>query len=128
MFKVHNPSSVHAPSSTYVHGIEIPPNARLLYIAGQTGVGPDGKLRDGITAQSEQVWQNIQAILADAGMGMENLVKITTFLTDATNANAFRAVRAKALGTARPTATFLIVQGLADPGYLVEVEAVAAKI
>ncbi len=128
MFKVHNPDAVAKPSSTYVHGIEIPPNARVLFIAGQTGISPDGKTREGIKAQSEQVWTNISNILASAGMGMENLVKITSFVTDAKNAEAFREVRGRFLAGARPTATFLIVQGLASPDLLVEVEAIAAKV
>src|SRR5277367_6150266 len=81
LMKVYNPPAVHA-AATYSHGIEVPPNARWLHISGQIGIGPDGKMKDGIEAQTQQVWENIKAVLAAAGMGIGDLVKITTYLTD----------------------------------------------
>jgi len=124
--KVHNPSSIFAAPS-YSHGIEVPPNARWLYIAGQVGAGADGKTRAGVEAQTDQAWRNLKAVLAAAGMGMENVVKITTYLTDENSIAAYRKGRAEHLGDCRPASTLVIVKRLADPAWLVEVEAVAAK-
>ena len=124
--KKHNPAGV-APASTYTHGIEMPANARWLHISGQGGTAADGTPAQGIEAQVDRAWQNLKAVLAAAGMGVEDLVKVTSFLTNAEHVEAYRKTRLKHMGEARPTSTLLIVKGLADPRWLVEVEAIAAK-
>ena len=63
----HTPSSVAAPFGPYSHAVEVPEGSRLLYISGEVGVLPDGTVPQGIEAQAEACWQNIIAILADAG-------------------------------------------------------------
>jgi len=127
MLKVHNPRSIGAPIGTYSHGIEVPPGARWLYVAGQIGVRPDGSVPATIEEQTEAVWQNILAVLADAGMGIGDVVKITSFLTRHENFPRFAQVRAKFLGSHRPASTLLVISSLARPEFLVEVEAIAAK-
>ncbi len=127
MLKIHNPKSVAAPIGTYSHGIETPPNARWLHVAGQIGVRPDGSVPATIEEQTEVVWQNILAVLADAGMGIGDVVKITSFLTRHENFPRFAQVRAKFLGSHRPASTLLVISSLARPEFLVEVEAIAAK-
>jgi 2-iminobutanoate/2-iminopropanoate deaminase len=125
--KTHNPPGVAAPSGPYSHGVETPPNARWLHIAGQVGVAPDGTVPADVEAQADQCWRNIKTILAAAGMGVENLVKCTHFLTRAQDVAAYGKVRARHLGDARPASTLLVISALARPELLVEVEAVAAK-
>ena len=127
MLKIHNPKSVAAPIGTYSHGIETPPNARWLHVAGQIGVRPDGSVPATIEEQTEVVWQNILAVLADAGMGIGDVVKITSFLTRFESFPKFAQVRAKYLGSHRPASTLLVISSLARPEFLVEVEAIAAK-
>ena len=127
MLKIHNPKSVAAPIGTYSHGIEAPANARWLHVAGQIGVRPDGSVPAIIEEQTEVVWQNILAVLADAGMGIGDVVKITSFLTRFENFPKFAQVRAKYLGSHRPASTLLVISSLARPEFLVEVEAIAAK-
>ena len=124
--KVHNPPSVFA-APTYSHGIEVPPNARWLYISGQVGAGKDGKPREGIEAQTDQVFENLKAVLASAGMGMENVVKLTSYLIDENHIEGFRKGRARHLADFRPASTLVVARRLAAPGWLVEVEAIAAK-
>lgn len=125
--KMHNPASVAAPTGPFSHGVEVPPNARWLHISGQVGIAPDGKVAADLEAQANQCWRNIKAILAAAGMGVENLVKCTHFLTRAEDVAAYGKIRASHLGEARPASTLLVISALARPGLLVEVEAVAAK-
>ena len=125
--RIHNPSSIAAPIGSYSHGIEAPPNARWLYISGQVGIAPDGKVGETFARQAELVWQNILAILAAAGMGPADLVKVNTYLTRAQDMGDSRAARAKALGDARPASTLVVISALAAPVYLIEVEAHAAK-
>jgi 2-iminobutanoate/2-iminopropanoate deaminase len=127
MNRKSNPDTVAAPIGAYVHAVEIPPNSRTLYISGQVGIGPDGQLKEGVEAQSEQVFANILAILKANDMGLEDMVKFTSYLVNPSDLQAYRAARARAFGDFRTASTLAIVQALAGPQYLVEVEAIAAK-
>ena len=124
---IHNPASIAKPASTYSHGVEVSPGARLLYIAGQVGVTKDGRTADGFEAQAETCWNNIKAILASAGMGIEDVVKVTTFITQREDIPTVRIVRDRHVAVPPPASTLLVVQGLANSAWLIEIEAVAAK-
>ena len=125
--KFHNPKSVSL-AGKYSLGAEVPAGARTLYISGQVGVDSKGKLQPTFEKQAAQVWKNIAQVLKAGGMTYKDIVKMTTFLTDSRFIPAFRAARDKVLPEAPyPSSTLLIVQGLADPAMLVEVEVVAAK-
>jgi enamine deaminase RidA (YjgF/YER057c/UK114 family) len=125
--KLTNPPTVRTPSGMYSHSVEVAANARWLFVAGQTGVAPDGTVPDGIEAQAELAWKNLIDVLAASGYAMEDVVWMKTFLTRREDRDGYNRVRGRYLGSHRPGSTFLIVSGLADPRYLVEVEAVAAK-
>lgn len=127
MQKTYSPTTVAPPSGPYSHGVEIPASARVLHLSGQIGIAPDGKVPTDFEAQADQCWKNIKAILASAGMGVEDLVKCTHFLTRAEDVPTYGKVRARQLGEARPASTLLVIAALARPGLLVEVEAIAAK-
>ncbi len=124
--KFHNPKSVTL-AGKYALGCEVPPGARVLFVSGQVGLDGNGKLADGIEAQCEQVWKNIGEVLKAADMGYGDIVKMTSFLTDSRFIVANRAVRDKYLAAPYTASTLLIVQGLADPAMLVEIEVTAAK-
>ena len=128
MIRAFNPKTIAAPVATYIHGIEVPANARLLFISGQVGMRPDGTLAASIEEQSEAAWRNIVAVLEDAGMGICDIVKITSFVTRREDLRNYGAVRDRYLAAHRPTSTLLVVQGLARPELLIEVEAFAAKV
>lgn len=123
----HTPDAVAAPFGPYSHAVEVPEGSRLLYISGEVGVLPDGSVPKGIEAQAEACWQNIIAILADAGMGVGDLVKITTYLVRPEDLTAAGAARAKHFGDARPGSATVIVKALVVPEWLIEIEAVAAS-
>ena len=127
MLTFHNPKSTSAPNGAYSHGAEVPPNARWLFVAGQIPMRTDGTIPATIEEQTETVWRNILAVLADAGMGIADVVKISSFLTRFDNFARFAQVRAGFLGSHRPASTSVIVSALAKPEFLVEVEAIAAK-
>ena len=122
----HTPTSVAAPFGPYSHAVEVPEGSRLLYISGEVGVLPDGTVPETIEAQAEACWRNIIAILADAGMGVEDLVKITTYLVRSEDVVAAGAARAEHFGDARPGSATIIVKALVNPAFLIEIEAVAA--
>jgi enamine deaminase RidA (YjgF/YER057c/UK114 family) len=125
--KIHNPPAIADPIGTYSHGIEVPPNARWLYVAGQIGMRKDGSVPPTVEAQSEVAWQNVVAILASAGMKVTDIVKMTQFLVNLEDFPKYAATRAKFLAGHRPASTGLVIRSLVKPEYLVEVEVVAAK-
>jgi enamine deaminase RidA (YjgF/YER057c/UK114 family) len=127
MNKIHNPAEIPPPIGAYSHGIEVPPGARTLHISGQVGIAPDGKVAPGIEGQTEAALNNIVGILKAAGMGVQDIVKMTTFLIDANDIAKVRAVRVRILGDHRPASTLLVISRLAAPEYLIEIEATAAK-
>ena len=127
MLRLFNPKSTAAPNGVYSHGVIVPANARWLYISGQTGTRADRTVPASVEEQTEVVWQNLLAVLAEAGMGVGDIVKITSFLTRAEDYARFAPVRARYLGDHRPASTLLVVSALARPEFKVEVEAVAAK-
>lgn len=125
--KIHNPSSIGKPLGAYSHGIEVPSEARLLYIAGQVGVSSDGTIPKTFEEQVDLVWTNIRTVLASAGMKLADIVKMSTFITRPENYAKARLARTKYLVDHRPASTAVVVVALADPALLIEVEAVAAK-
>lgn len=123
----HSPDSVAAPFGPYSHAVEVPPSSRMLYISGEVGAKLDGTVPDSIEEQADCVWQNILAILKSASMNVEDLVKITTYVVKEEDLAAAGAARAKYFGGARPASATLVVPALVKPGWLIEIEAVAAK-
>ena len=79
----------------------------------------------GFDAQIEQLWTNIERILASAGMGLTDLVGVRGFLVDAGDRAAYMHARQRRLGEHRVASTLVVCQ-LLDPRWLVEIEAVAA--
>lgn len=128
MLKTYNPQTVAPPFSRYSHGVEVSAGARWLYISGQVGVTPEGKVAEGAAAQIEQAWRNVLSVLEAAGMGPRDLVKVTTFLIDRAHLPTARTVRDRMLQGAAPASTLLFVAGLASPEWLVEIEAIAAAV
>ncbi|GHO89927.1 RidA family protein [Dictyobacter formicarum] len=126
MNKMHN-TGVATKVAQASDGIEVPTNARWLSTSGTSGIRPDGTLPETIEEQVEQVWRNIQTILAPADMEVTDIVKITFYLTRRENYSVCLASRDRFLGDARPAAMSSIVSGLIRPDFLVEAEVQAAK-
>jgi enamine deaminase RidA (YjgF/YER057c/UK114 family) len=121
------PASVHAPVARYSHAFEVPPGTRLIFCAGQVGMGLDGKVPEGIEAQTEQCFKNIAGILAEGGMSLSDIVRLNVFLVRREDYAPMSAVRDRLIGNPPPASTLLFVAGLARPNLLVEIEATAAK-
>lgn len=128
MNQAKNPDNVHPPLGSYSHTIEVPSNARWLVISGQVGMDSKGRIVQGISAQSERALRNVLACLRANKMNKRDLVKTTTYITDARFVMAFRDARRKVFGDdCAPTSTLVVIDALASPELLVEVEAWAAK-
>jgi enamine deaminase RidA (YjgF/YER057c/UK114 family) len=126
MISKHNPNTIAPAFSSYSLGVEAPAGARWLQVSGQVGVTPDGSLAESAEGQMETAFRNVLAILGSAGMGPHDLVKVTVFLTRREDIGRYREVRDRMLAGATPASTLLVISGLADPDWLVEIEAVAA--
>jgi len=122
-----NPASMGGEPGTYSNGLMAEAPARTLYIAGQIGIDAKGVASPDFGEQCRQTWSNIEAILAEAGMGIENIVKTTIFLVDRADYPAFVEVRKGVLKTHKPASTLVYVSGLVKPEWKVEIEAIAAK-
>ena len=121
------PESIAPPLGHYAHGVEIPPNSKITFVAGQVGIDPDGNIPADFKSQAENAWNNCMQILEHNGMRMKDVVKVNHFITDRAHLAEYNEVRTKFLGKDKPASTLLIVAGLALPELLIEVEMVAAK-
>lgn len=119
-----NPPSVKAPTG-YTHAIQISGDHRRLIISGQVGMALDGSVPSAGEGQIAQALANLRAVLTANGMGVENIVKTTAFLTDRGLLPAYRQARGAVFGDHAPASTLLFVAGLADPRWVVEIEAEA---
>jgi len=127
MLKKHNPEGVVKPFASYSQGVEVPPNARWLHVAGQVGVDPDGRIAGDSAKQVERAWQNVLAVLAEAGMGPEDLVRVNVYITDPRDVELNREAWRKISRNGGPGITMVTVKRLSHPDWTVEIEAVAAR-
>jgi 2-iminobutanoate/2-iminopropanoate deaminase len=113
------------PVATYYsQAIEVSGATRTLYISGQVGLDAGGNLAEDFAAQCRQTLLNLEAQLRVAGMSFDNVVKLQTILPDLANIGELRHIRAEIMGDRKPAST-LIVGGLVDPAYKIEIEAIA---
>lgn len=117
------PTSVH-PTVGYSHAVRI---GNMVIISGQVAQDKDGNTvaAGDFEGQARQVFQNLKSICEELGGGMSDIAKITVFLTDPRNIDGFRNVRNQFMGEPFPASTLLIIDGLAKPEWLIEVEATA---
>jgi 2-iminobutanoate/2-iminopropanoate deaminase len=99
----------------------------LLFVSGLVAVDGEGRLvgGDDVVAQARQVFESMRQVLAAAGCGFQDVVKVTIFLTDVDDRASINPVRQEIFGDARPASTLVEVSRLAVPGARIEVEAVA---
>ena len=119
-----NPPGVHTPQANYSHVTRV---GNTLYISGQLALDPQGSLvgAGDAEAQAEQCYRNIKAIVEHFGGTMDDIVKITQYITDLTYRPLVARPRDQYLGAPGPSSTLVVIKGLAIPECLVEIEAVA---
>ena len=127
MLRRITPKTISPPLANYSHAVEVPANARWLYLAGQVGITPEGTVPSSCAEQAEACFANILTILAEAGMGPGDLVRLNTYLTDAADRAAYGAARDRHVAVPPPASTLVIVRALARPEFKIEIEAIAAK-
>ena len=123
-----NPEGMYQ-SPVFSQGIILPANARLLLIGGQNGVDEKGEIvgKGDVVAQTRQALDNLQKVLAAAGGRLEDLVKTTIIMQQDIDLGAAFGVWMSVWGQRPnpPTVTGFRVPGLANPDFLIEIEAQA---
>jgi reactive intermediate/imine deaminase len=119
------PESLPDPRPRYTQAIQ--GEGPLLFIAGQVAVDRENNVlgKGDPEKQTEQVFENLKAVLAAAGASFDNLVMTTTYLTDIKYREAFNNVRVRYYGSSPPTNTLVVVKGLASDDYLIEISGIA---
>ena len=116
----------------------VPPTAKLsqaivvgntIYCSGQIGIVPDGTMAGpGIEEQAAQAFENLQAVLREAGATLTNVVKITAYLVDQADRERYVAVRSRYFEPPYPASTLVVVKSLARPEYRFELDAIAVLV
>ncbi|MDH3660289.1 MAG: RidA family protein [Alphaproteobacteria bacterium] len=128
MIKRLTPGNIHPPLARYAHATEVPPGARWLVLSGQLGIAADGSIPPDVESQATVCFENIVAILREASMDVSNLVRLTTYLTDEADLAAYMKIRDRFVVDPPPASTLLVVRSFSKKQFLVEIEAVAAKV
>ena len=114
------------PQTFYPQGLEVTGAQRLVFVSGQVGTDDDGSWLDGVEDQARLVIARVISVLAEAGLGLEDVVKLSIYLTDPADYEPFMAVAGELIGQPQFTVTGLVVPFLSDPAQKVEIEAIAA--
>jgi reactive intermediate/imine deaminase len=120
-----NPPALSTPTG-YTHVVQVR-GGRTIYIAGQVAFDKSGKLvgKGDFAAQTTQVFENLKSALAAGGATFDNLVKVTTFVTDLSQMQTLRTIRGKYYGNNAPASTLVQITKLANDDLMIEIEAIA---
>jgi 2-iminobutanoate/2-iminopropanoate deaminase len=127
MKQPRNPDTIHAPLGRYVHQIEVSGEGRMLFLAGQVGIRPDGSVPEDPVEQLGVALENILRNLEAAGFEPTDITKLTTYVVGEMNPAGRRAQLDRLLGAHWTTSTLIFVAALASPAYKVEVDAWATR-
>jgi 2-iminobutanoate/2-iminopropanoate deaminase len=123
----HNPADVFPPYANYAHAVEVPAGARMLFVSGLNGYEADGvTLPSEFEAQAENIWSHLERVLHSAKMSVGDLVSLRFYLASPAFDPANVALLKRRLGSHHAART-VVCAGLLEPGWLVEIEAVAAQ-
>jgi 2-iminobutanoate/2-iminopropanoate deaminase len=118
-------TGISSQIGSYADAVRIPAGYDQIVLSGTPGLAPDGSLPDGIEAQAEQAWGNVERILGAAGVSLADIVSVRQWIRDRPDVAGYVAVRKRFI-THRPTFMLAVGVGLVRPEFLVEIEVVAA--
>jgi enamine deaminase RidA (YjgF/YER057c/UK114 family) len=121
-----SPTTIHPPFSAYSNGVEIPAGQKLVFCSGQLGIAADGTIPPTAERQAHLCFDNLAAILAEAGLGLEHIVRLNAYVSGREHLKPYMDARNARFGSPLPASTLMVVIGFARPEFFVEVEAVAA--
>jgi len=120
-----NPPGLSTPTG-YSHVVSAR-GGRTVYVAGQVALDVKGQVvgEGDLAAQTRQVFANLETALKAAGASFDDVVKMNTYMRDATQLQVYRDARAKHFTKALPASTLVEVSRLANPAFLIEIEVIA---
>jgi len=120
-----NPQALSVPTG-YSHVAEVS-SGRTIYIAGQVAFDKSGSVvgKGDFAAQATQVFENLKLALAAVGATFDNVVKVNTYVTDMSQIQTLREIRAKYYEKNPPASTLVEIGSLANPDLMIEIEAIA---
>lgn len=121
-----SPTSIYPPFSAYSNGVELPHGQKLVFCSGQLGISREGTIPPDAAGQAALCFDNIAAILAEAGLGLEHVVRINAYVSGREHLRPYMDVRNARFSPPLPASTLMVVSGFARPEFFVEVEVVAA--
>ncbi len=123
-----NPDTISKPFSNYSHVVTAEDAKKLVFCAGQVAADPDGNVLppDDFDAQAKMVMQNLENALAAGGATIADVTKVTIYIVNPHDVPKARNVLKTYFGGHPPGSTLCILRGLANPNFLIEIEAIAA--
>jgi 2-iminobutanoate/2-iminopropanoate deaminase len=121
-----SPPSLPAPVARYSLAVLAERPAKLLHTAGIVGNRSDGSVPEDLGSQLEVIWSSLAALLAEAGLGVTDIVSITTYVVAGNELSTVMAARDLAMAGHLPASTLIVVPALARPHWKVEIAVVAA--
>lgn len=109
----------------FAHGVETRAGARILHVSGQVGEPPEGELSSDFKEQCRQALLNVEEILKEADMTFKDIVKMTFYLVRREDIDGLLEIRKEMLDGVRPAVTTLLVAGLFNPNWFIEIDVVA---
>ena len=123
-----NPQSIHPPFANYSHGVEAQAG-RIVVTSGQLGIHADGTIPPGAEAQTDLCLKNIEAILSEAHLSRDAIVRLNAYVVDRQHMAGYMRACDRFTDSleCKPASTLMIVSGFTRPEFLVEVEAIAIE-
>ncbi|MFC9687214.1 RidA family protein [Kribbella sp. NPDC056951] len=120
-----DPPLLPAATGQYTHGVLVTGGERTVYVSGQVPWGDeDGRVPESFDDQCRMVWRNVLAVLAETGMGVQNIVKVNTYLSDRQYRAANSEIRQEVLEGHAPALTIIICDIYAEE-WLLEIDVIA---
>jgi enamine deaminase RidA (YjgF/YER057c/UK114 family) len=123
-----SPAGAHKPFANYSHVVTAQGTNKLVFCAGQVAADPSGKVLppDDFEAQTVMVMENLKVALAEGGAGLKDVVKVTIYICNPHDVPKARSILQDYFGGDPPASTLCVLRGLANPNFLLEIEAIAA--
>ena len=123
-----NPDTISKPFSNYSHVVTAEGAQKLVFCAGQVAADVEGKVLppDDFQAQTKMVMANLTSALAAGGAKLSDVTKVTIYICNPHDVPKARGILGDYFGGNPPASTLCILRGLANPNFLLEIEAIAA--
>jgi 2-iminobutanoate/2-iminopropanoate deaminase len=123
-----NPKTISKPFTNYAHVVTVEGAKKLVFCAGQVAADINGKVLppDDFEAQAKMVMKNLESALTAGGAKLSDVTKVTIYICNPHDVPNARSILSDYFGATPPASTLCILRGLANPNFLLEIEAIAA--